>query len=313
MKIISNIGAVRHNGWIPHDADMDVAMLESDYKKLQQIIQPKLPEYCWFQDKTTDKHYKSNIGKIRYLYAHYVDAKNQDHHHGLQLDIFPNTLKNNILTPTICNKDSQPYNYDLIFPLQEILFEDIKVYVPNQLEKYCINAWKGFPPPNLPEKEIGPHEGRISFTIPKWMKEKYSYLYENNTVITFGTFDIFHIGHSKILKRAANLKGANGKLLVGISSDLMSFKKKERYPIFNQNDRMEIVSNMKDVDEVFLEESLDLKRKYILKNNANILVMGDDWRGKFDEFNDICEVVYLSRTKNISTTSTIEDIKNYTF
>ena len=73
---------------------------------------------------------------------------------------------------------------------------------------------------------------------------------------------------------------------------------------------MEIISNIKGVDEVFIEESLAFKREYILKNNANILVMGDDWLGRFDEFIDICNVVYLERTKNISTTSTINDIKN---
>jgi len=132
---------------------------------------------------------------------------------------------------------------------------------------------------------------------------------KNNTVITFGTYDMLHIGHVKILNRAADMKGPDGKLIVGISSDSMSFKKKKRQPIFNENNRMEIVSNIKGVDKVFIEESLDLKRKYILENKANILVMGDDWLGRFDEFNDICKVIYLKRTKDISTTSTISNIK----
>ena len=63
------------------------------------------------------------------------------------------------------------------------------------------------------------------------------------------------------------------------------------------------------VDEVFFEESLEQKRQYILEHKADILVMGDDWEGRFDEFNDICEVIYLKRTPSISTTEIIEIIK----
>lgn len=172
------IGAVRHKGWIPFDADIDVAMLKSDYEKLQNIIQEKLSKEYWFQDKSTDKYYKSNIGKIRYLYAHYDDYKCQDWHNGIQLDIFVNTLKNNILIPNPSFNDSIPYNYNFIFPLKEIFFEGIKVYVPNQLNQYCINAWGAYPPPHLPIYQQYPHEGRISFTIPNWMKEKYPSLYK---------------------------------------------------------------------------------------------------------------------------------------
>ena len=82
------IGAVRHNGWIPHDADIDVAMLESDYKQLQNIIQKNLSKDFWFQDKSTDKYYISTISKIRYLYAWYEDNPTQKWHHGIQMDIF---------------------------------------------------------------------------------------------------------------------------------------------------------------------------------------------------------------------------------
>ncbi len=59
---------------------------------------------------------------------------------------------------------------------------------------------------------------------------------------------------------------------------------------------------------MFIEESLELKRKYIEKYSADVLVMGDDWSGRFDEFRDICEVVYLPRTPAISTTALIEKI-----
>ena len=125
-------------------------------------------------------------------------------------------------------------------------------------------------------------------------------------IITFGTFDIFHIGHIKILQRAAAL---GYKLIVGISTDKMSFLKKNKYPIYNQYQRKIILENIKCVDEVFFEETMELKREYILKYKADILVMGDDWKDKFDHLNDICDVIYFERTPSISTTEIIEKIK----
>ena len=107
-------------------------------------------------------------------------------------------------------------------------------------------------------------------------------------VLTFGTFDLFHYGHLMVLQRAA---GLGDELFVGVSSDALNFSKKNRYPIYSQMERMEIIKSLKCVTEVFLEESLELKREYLLKYNANILVMGNDWEGKFDEFKDIVDVV----------------------
>lgn len=118
-------------------------------------------------------------------------------------------------------------------------------------------------------------------------------------VITFGTFDLFHIGHLSILRRAADL---GDRLIVGVSSDDLNFQKKQTFPICPQTDRMQIVSSLRFVDEVFLEESLELKPDYIRKYKADVLVMGDDWQGRFDDLSSQCEVVYLPRTPVISTT-----------
>lgn len=73
---------------------------------------------------------------------------------------------------------------------------------------------------------------------------------------------------------------------------------------------MNIIGALRYVDGVFREDSLEEKRKYILEHNADILIMGNDWVGKFDEFKDVCDVVYLDRTDGISTTDTIERIVN---
>ena len=74
---------------------------------------------------------------------------------------------------------------------------------------------------------------------------------------------------------------------------------------------MHIIKNIKGVDHVVLEESLELKREYIKKYNADIFIIGNDWEGKFDDINDTCKVIYLDRTKDISTTSIINGIKSY--
>jgi glycerol-3-phosphate cytidylyltransferase len=126
------------------------------------------------------------------------------------------------------------------------------------------------------------------------------------TVITFGTYDVFHVGHLRILERARDF---GDRLLVGVSTDQMNFDKKGRYPVYSQEERMEIIRSMRSVDDVFLEESLALKRHYLLEYRADVLVMGDDWAGRFDEFKDICRVEYLPRTPSISTTEVIEKIR----
>lgn len=125
------------------------------------------------------------------------------------------------------------------------------------------------------------------------------------TVITFGTFDILHVGHLRVIDRARAL---GDRLAVGVSSDALNLRKKGREPVFSQDERLQIIGALRSVDQVFLEESLEAKREYILAHDAQVLVMGDDWAGKFDEFGDICEVVYLPRTPSISTTAIIEKV-----
>lgn len=127
----------------------------------------------------------------------------------------------------------------------------------------------------------------------------------SRTVLTFGTFDVFHVGHLRVIQRAAEL---GDRLVVGVSADALNVAKKGREPVFSEGERMAIVAALKPVDAVFLEESLELKRDYLVQHGADVLVMGDDWQGRFDEFEDICEVVYLPRTPAISTTALIEKI-----
>ena len=130
------------------------------------------------------------------------------------------------------------------------------------------------------------------------------------TVITFGTFDVFHVGHLRLLQRARAL---GERLLVGVSSDALNIAKKGRAPVYHQDDRMSIIAGLACVDGVFLEESLAQKAEYLWGYSADILVMGDDWAGRFDSLSYLCEVVYFPRTPSISTTSIIEVVKGINY
>jgi len=121
-------------------------------------------------------------------------------------------------------------------------------------------------------------------------------------VITYGTFDLFHVGHIRLLKR---LKALGDYLIVVISTDGFN-QLKDKKSFFCYEERKEIVESCKYVDLVLPENTWEQKRSDIINNKVNILGIGDDWTGHFDDLNDICEVIYLKRTENVSTT----DIKN---
>ena len=127
------------------------------------------------------------------------------------------------------------------------------------------------------------------------------------TIITFGTYDLLHVGHIRLLSRARAL---GDRLVVGVSSDQLNFSKKNKFPEFSEEERMEIIRMIKGVNEVFLEESLELKASYLKEQEADILVMGDDLSGKFDHLKSICQVVYLPRTPSISTSAIIEKTRS---
>jgi len=127
------------------------------------------------------------------------------------------------------------------------------------------------------------------------------------TVITYGTFDLFHIGHLKLLKR---LKSLGDELIVAISTDeFNAIKGKKTIIPFAQ--RTEIVENIKCVDMVISENSWEQKINDIKKYNIDIFAMGSDWKGKFDFLKDYCEVIYLNRTEGISSTKLKNTLKNF--
>lgn len=118
------------------------------------------------------------------------------------------------------------------------------------------------------------------------------------TVLTYGTFDLFHIGHLNILKR---LKAQGDRLIVGVSTDEFNAIKGKR-PIVPFDQRIEIVRSIRFVDEAIPEESWEQKREDIRKYGVDVFGIGEDWKGKFDDLEDEVEVIYLPRTTGVSTT-----------
>jgi len=127
------------------------------------------------------------------------------------------------------------------------------------------------------------------------------------TVITYGTFDLFHIGHLKLLQR---LKSLGTKLVVAVSTDEFN-ELKGKKTIIPYEQRVEIVKNIKCVDMVIPENNWEQKIKDIKKHDVDIFAIGNDWEGKFDFLKDYCEVVYLERTDGISSTQLKKTLKSF--
>ena len=124
-------------------------------------------------------------------------------------------------------------------------------------------------------------------------------------VITYGTFDLLHYGHINLLKRAREL---GDYLIVALSTDEFNWNAKQKQCYFSYEKRKQLLESCRYVDLVIPEESWEQKRSDVQLYKVDTFVMGDDWQGKFDFLKDLCEVVYLPRTPEISTSQIKNDI-----
>lgn len=118
------------------------------------------------------------------------------------------------------------------------------------------------------------------------------------TVLTYGTYDLLHVGHINLLRRARAL---GDRLIVGLSTDSFNAVKGKSC-IYSFHERKQILEAVKFVDLVIAEETWEQKAQDIRAHSADVLVMGDDWQGRFDDLRGLCEVIYLPRTETVSTT-----------
>lgn len=117
-------------------------------------------------------------------------------------------------------------------------------------------------------------------------------------ILTYGTFDLLHYGHINLVRRAKDL---GDYLMVGLSTDeFNALKGKESY--FKFEERKMLLESIRYVDLVISENTWEQKIEDIIKYEIDVFVMGDDWEGEFDFLKEYCEVVYLPRTEDVSTT-----------
>ncbi|MBO6264362.1 MAG: glycerol-3-phosphate cytidylyltransferase [Clostridia bacterium] len=124
-------------------------------------------------------------------------------------------------------------------------------------------------------------------------------------IITYGTFDLLHYGHINLLRRAKEL---GDYLIVCLSTDEFNLKSKNKKSYFSYEHRKQLLESIRYVDLVIPEESWEQKMSDVKEYHIDKFVMGDDWKGKFDFLSSQCEVVYLPRTPEISTTQIKNDL-----
>lgn len=125
-------------------------------------------------------------------------------------------------------------------------------------------------------------------------------------IITYGTFDLLHYGHINLLRRA---KALGDYLIVALSTDEFNWDEKHKKCYFTYEERKSLLEAIRYVDLVIPEKGWEQKKSDIKEFRVDTFVMGDDWKGKFDELSELCEVVYLPRTPEISTTQIKSDLK----
>lgn len=296
-----NLIEYERKSFIYHDDDIDIRWNRADVDK-------------W--EKFCESYQKENIYNLS-LDGRYKDMSKQLFN-GIQMRLvkFQNTygirefpemdihLDFNSNFVEINRDKNGRYNFKKIWPPYDIDFQNLRTVSYLGIDTFA-------PSSKDTDMVLSKQYGK-NYLKPdrKYLKAPWKSQSDVDRVISFGTFDMLHIGHLNILKSAKSVSKKT-YLTVGVSTDDLNYKKKKKNAIINQQDRLDMIKNLKFVDECFLEESLSLKLKYCIDFDADILVMGDDHIGRFDFLKLYgIKVIYLPRTENVSTSLIIQQIKS---
>lgn len=271
------------------------AFYERKLKQIESVARTKIKNNSFF---LIDDKLKQNI----------VDEKFDEFHNGclstgnciiFNIDEGTNLIKDNYIDNDIFVR---LFNKDFMFPLKKLCFEGNEYLVPKCYEEYLIRQYGDymFPPTKI---VISPHLINSSKELKLKIHKKYKEIFKYNIGYTAGAFDVFHIGHLNLLKRA---KENCNYLIVGVTTDELIFKTKGKYPISNLKERIEILKSLKFIDEVVIQDDLD-KVKAWYNYSYDVLFSGSDWQdderwigyqNKLKEYG--VPIVYFPYTDNIS-------------
>ena len=293
------LGYIREKNFIKHDMDTDIGLYFKDFSPavLNKILDAGFKIYHTFGYPEDSFEIALTRGGIKTDLFFFYERKDGKVYHSA-------FLRNQRID----------YSYTK-FSLREIVFLGHKFSAPDNIPRYVITKYgTSWATPVVKwDWAYGPanHEKTNIVIDPELQKQKFNQWFgtkrKSGIVITYGTFDTLHYGHLELFRRAKDL---GQKLIVAVSTDEFNAIKGKTSK-FKYDQRVEWLRGIRWIDEIIPETSWDQKSKDIETYDVEKLVMGDDWAGKFDNLS--CEVVYLPRTPEISSSLIKKNFKMKAF
>ena len=282
------LGYSRDNNFIPGDTDIDVR-IALDYRDEVKALK--------FAEKIVEIMQAEGFRLIREMYwdrrpmqTAFYDTRNNN----IIFDIY--YFYSSYTKDCYVNVNAQGYREKPAYLLKDLKkgfwpgHEDIVVYTPSPVEEY--NVWRWGPEWRIPKKN-SELDKNLDLKCIKKLPTEY-------VTLAYGSFDVFHAGHIRLLERAASL---GDKLIVGVVSDELLYLKGKKN-VTTEEQRVEIISALKCVDQVFIQTELDQKEKDIERFEVKYMVFGEDWTAhpRVEAVRGYrgLEIVYMSRTVGVS-------------